>query len=242
MPQAPSMNTAWAGVSTSGAPRRATAPPRLDPQVTGHFAAGHRHVVVLEIPAHHDEPRRADQLVPAAHVRSPLHRAGEPPVLQGDRHAEPARVDGRVGEGGEGRLLARVHVGAGQHDQPGAHAADVRSADAGRDRRWSTCHRFRGRRAGRGARPGGPGSGARCRPRCSRPGPPRAARPGAGKWSAWSPGTPRRSPRPTAHGPRSGPGSRAGRARSGPPAPSGYPRTFRLPVPAKLYACGLFGS
>src|SRR6185437_10043533 len=50
---------------------------------------------------------------------------------------------------------------------------------------------------------------------------PRAGRPDAGRWSAWSPGTPRRSPPPTAHGPRSGPGSRAGPVRSVPPGPSG---------------------
>src|ERR1700756_3980674 len=50
---------------------------RLDSQVAGQLAAGDRHVVVLEVPAQHDELGRADQLVPAAHARSPFHRAGE---------------------------------------------------------------------------------------------------------------------------------------------------------------------
>jgi hypothetical protein len=36
-----------------------------NPEVSGHLAAGERDVVVLEIPAHHDELGRADQLVPA---------------------------------------------------------------------------------------------------------------------------------------------------------------------------------
>jgi hypothetical protein len=38
---------------------------RCDPEVAGHLATGDRDVVVLEVPAHHDQLGRADELVPA---------------------------------------------------------------------------------------------------------------------------------------------------------------------------------
>src|SRR5262245_34671147 len=50
-----------------------------DPEVAGHLAARDRNVAVLEVPAHHDQLGRADQLVPAADPRPSLHRAGETP-------------------------------------------------------------------------------------------------------------------------------------------------------------------
>ena len=192
-------------------------------------------------PAHHDQLRRANQLVPAAHARPPLHRAGETPVVEGDGHPEPAGVDDRIGEGREGHRLAGVHVGAGHHDRFGT---DIRRRAFGNLRVIigvdPLCRAARARRRGREGRPGGPGSGVRCQPRCSRPGPPRAGRPNAGRSWAWSPGRRRRSLPPMAAGPRMEPRISRRTGAIGAASTFWISRTLP-PVPAKNIACGLFG-
>src|SRR5689334_23774922 len=64
---------------------------RQHAQVPDEFTARERDVVVFEVPSHHDELRRAHDVVGAAHLGSELHRRRETTVLRSEER--------RVGKG-----------------------------------------------------------------------------------------------------------------------------------------------
>ena len=85
-------------------------PEHRDAQVGNSLVAGDRNVVVLEVPAHRDERRRRNHVVGAAHPRTPLHGAREPPVDERHRHTEQSAVFVRVGEAFEHDIRRRRDI------------------------------------------------------------------------------------------------------------------------------------
>ena len=86
------------------------------PQIADHLLAGHRHVVIVEVPRHHNQHGRDDERVPAAHFGAPFHGRGEPSILEGHWSTEPSAVNLRVGESGKGRCLVGIHIDVGNYD------------------------------------------------------------------------------------------------------------------------------